>query len=138
MTYLLDTCVLSDFARGEAGTLVRLKEASPSGISISAISVMEVEYGLSLAAKRAETLAPIMRAILGAVRILPYGPEDARASASLRATLQKKGRPIGAYDVLIAGSALSRGLVLVTSNVREFGRIAGLRVENWRSLRRDR
>ena len=135
MTYLLDTCVLSDFACGEAGTLVKLKEASPSEISVSAISVMEVEYGLSLDAKRAETLAPVMRAILGAVRILPYGPEDARASASVRATLEKKGQPIGAYDVLIAGTALSRGLVLVTSNVREFGRVAALRVENWRKGR---
>lgn len=132
MTYLLDTCVLSDFARGEAGTLARLKEASPAQICVSAISVMEVEYGLSLDAQRAGTLAPIMRAILGAVRILPYGAEDARASASLRAALEKKGQPIGAYDVLIAGSALSRGLVVVTSSVREFGRISTLRVENWR------
>ena len=135
MTFLLDTCVLSDFARGEAGTLARLKDASPSEISISAISVMEVEYGLSLDAARAKALAPVMRAILGAVRILPYGAEDARASASLRASLEKKGRPIGAYDVLIAGAALSRGLVLVTSNVREFGRIAVLRIENWRQAR---
>ena len=132
MTYLLDTCVLSDFARGEARTLARLKGVSPSEISVSAISVMEVEYGLSLDAKRARTLAPVMRAIIRAVRILPYGAEDARASASLRAALEKQGQPIGAYDVLIAGTALSRGLVMVTSNVREFGRISTLRLENWR------
>ena len=135
MTYLLDTCVLSDFARGEAGTLARLRETSPGEIAVSTISVMEVEYGLSLDAARARSLAPVMRAILGAVQILPYATEDARASASLRATLEKKGRPIGAYDVLIAGAALARGLVLVTSNIREFGRVSALRVENWRKGR---
>jgi len=132
VTYLLDTCVLSDLARGERGTLERLKEAPPSELAVSAISVMEVEYGLSLDEARARKLAPVMRAILGAVRILPFGAEDARASASLRATLEKRGKPIGAYDVLIAGAAASRGLVLVTSNVREFARISTLRIENWR------
>ncbi|MBI4191124.1 MAG: type II toxin-antitoxin system VapC family toxin, partial [Betaproteobacteria bacterium] len=55
------------------------------------------------------------------------------ATAALRAALQKKGRPIGAYDVLIAGCALARGLVLVTSNEREFRRVGGLRIENWRT-----
>lgn len=136
MTYLLDTCALSDFARGEAGTLARLKELAPSRVSVSAVSAMEVEYGLALDAARARKLAPVMRALLQAVAVLPYGLEDARSSASLRASLQKRGRPIGAYDVLIAGHALARGLVLVTSNVREFGRISGLCVENWRSPRK--
>lgn len=132
MTYLLDTCVLSDLARAEPGTLERLKQTPPAELAVSAISVMEVEYGLSLDQARARKLAPVMRAILGAVRVLPFGAEDARASASLRATLETKGKPIGAYDVLIAGAAVSRGLVLVTSNVREFGRVSALRVENWR------
>src|SRR5690348_2246515 len=135
MTYLLDTCVLSDFARGEAGTLARLTEAAPSEVATSAISAMEVEYGLALDAARARKLAPVMRALLGAITVLPYGLEDARATASLRALLEKRGRPVGAYDALIAGTALARGLVVVTSNVREFGRITALRVENWRSSR---
>jgi tRNA(fMet)-specific endonuclease VapC len=132
MTWLLDTCVLSDFARGEAGTLRRLKSASPAEIAVSAVTVMEVEYGLARVPARAGKLGPVMRAFLGAVAVLPYATEDAQASASLRAALEKRGRPIGAYDILIAGSALARGLVLVTSNVREFERVSGLRVENWR------
>lgn len=132
MTYLLDTCVLSDFARGETGTLARMKHSNPSELAVSAISVMEVEYGLALDEGRARKLAPVMRAILGAVSVLPYGVEEARASAALRASLESKGKPIGAYDVLIAGAALSRGLVLVTSNVREFARVPVLRIENWR------
>lgn len=132
MSYLLDTCVLSDFARGEVNTLDRLKTTSPALIAASSITAMEVEFGLKLDPARARRLAPVMHALLQAITILPYGIEDARATAMLRAALQKKGRPIGAYDALIAGCALARGLVLVTSNEREFRRIGGLQIENWR------
>ena len=132
MTYLLDTCVLSDFARGEANTLDRVKTTPPAVIAVSSITAMEIEFGLALDAVRARKLAPVMHALLRAVAVLPYGVEDARATASLRAALQKRGRPIGAYDVLIAGCALARGLVLVTSNEAEFRRVSGLRIENWR------
>jgi tRNA(fMet)-specific endonuclease VapC len=132
LNYLLDTCVLSDFARGEVNTLHRVKTTLPALIAVSSITAMEIEFGLRLDPARARRLAPVMHALLQAITILPYGIEDARATAALRATLQKKGRPIGAYDVLIAGCALARGLVLVTSNEREFRRIGGLQVENWR------
>lgn len=135
MTWLLDTCALSDFARGERGTLARLKAQPPSALAVSAITAMEVEYGLARLPARSTTIGPVMRALLGAVAVLPLSLEDSRAAASLRAALEKKGRPIGAYDVLIAGSALARGLVLVTSNVRVFERVSGLRVENWRAGR---
>lgn len=132
MRYLLDTCALSDFARGDANTLDRVKATLPEHIAVSSITAMEVEFGLVLNAQRARRLAPMMHALLRAVAILPYGVEDARATAALRAALQRKGRPIGAYDALIAGCALARGLMLVTSNEREFGRVSGLRIENWR------
>lgn len=93
---------------------------------------MEIEFGLALNAQRARRLAPVMRGLFEAITIFPYEIQDVSATATLRAALQKKGRPIGAYDVLIAGSALARGLVLVTSNEREFSRVSGLKLENWR------
>ena len=133
MKYLLDTCVLSDFARGERNTLARVKATPPALVAVSAITVMEIEFGLALDASRARRLAPLMHTMLEAVTVLPYEAGDARASAVLRAALQKKGRPIGAYDVLIAGCALARGLLLVTSNEREFRRVGGLGIENWRT-----
>lgn len=134
MRYLLDTCVLSDFARGDVNTLDHLKPTAPEDIAVSSMTAMEIEFGLALDRSRARRLAPVMQALLGAVRVLPYDIQDARATAALRAALQKRGRgrPIGAYDALIAGCALARGLVLVTSNEREFKRIGGLRLENWR------
>ena len=63
--------------------------------------------------------------------MVAFDTEDARASGRVRAALAASGRPIGAYDVLIAGQALARELTLVTHNTREFGRVEGLRVEDW-------
>ena len=105
MRYLLDTCVLSDFARGNANTLDRVKATLPRHIAVSSITAMKVKFGLALDASRARRLAPMMHALLGAITLLPYDAEDARATGTLRAALQKKGRPIGAYDALIAGCA---------------------------------
>ena len=132
MRYLLDTCVVSDFLRGDGHTLARIKDTPPADIAVSSITAMEVYFGLALHAARAHRVAPVLRGLLDAVTVLPYDIEDARATATLRAALQKRGRPIGAYDGLIAGCALARGLVLVTSNEREFGRASGLKIENWR------
>ena len=65
------------------------------------------------------------------VTVLPFDAVAAEQAAEIRANLERRGRMIGNYDVLIAGHARSRGLILVTGNVREFGRIDGLRCENW-------
>ncbi len=64
-----------------------------------------------------------MEAFLSSIAILPFEDADANAAGAIRAALQKQGQPIGAYDVLIAGCALARGLVVVTSNLGEFQRI---------------
>ena len=111
---------------------MRLKATPPELIAASSITVMEIEFGFALNVARARKLAPVMHALLDAITVLHYDTDDARASATLRASLSRKGRPIGAYDVLIAGCALARSLVLVSSNEREFRRVAGLPLDNWR------
>ena len=63
---------------------------------------------------------------------LPLTEADAQAAAAVRAARQRHGQPIGAYDVLIAGCGLARGLIVVTANSGEFQRVSGLVVENWR------
>ena len=132
MKYLLDTCTVSDFVRGQVGVLERIKATSPKLIVVSSLTRMEIDYGLALNAQRARKLTPILDAFFAAITTLPFDATDAHAAATLRATLKTRGRPIGAYDVLIAGTGLARGLVVVTSNVSEFKRVNGLKVENWR------
>lgn len=132
MKYLLDTCTVSDFVKGQPGVLARIKATSPSLIAVSAVTVMEIEFGLQLIPERARKLAPVMNAFLSSITLLSFEDADAKAAGALRAALQKQGQPIGAYDVLIAGCGLARGLVVVTSNIGEFKRVGGLQVEDWR------
>jgi tRNA(fMet)-specific endonuclease VapC len=132
MKYLLDTCTVSDFVKGHTNVLARVKTTPPNLIAVSALTRTEVDYGLALNAERARKLAPVLDAFFSAIATLPFDEADAQAAAAIRAALKTKAQPIGAYDVLIAGTALARGLVVVTSNVSEFKRVSGLQVEDWR------
>lgn len=132
MTYLLDTCAVSDFVRGVPGVLTRIKACSPALLAVSVVTRLEVAYGLAINPERARRLAPLLDAFFSSITTLPFEEPDAMAAAAIRATLKQEGQPIGAYDVLIAGTAVARGLIVVTSNVGEFRRIAGLQVEDWR------
>jgi tRNA(fMet)-specific endonuclease VapC len=69
--------------------------------------------------------------LAGPVSLLPFEFEDAKVAGRVRASLESAGKPIGAYDALIAGQALRHQLILVTANVREFSRIKGLAWEDW-------
>ncbi len=131
MKYLFDTCTVSDFVKGRPNVLARIKATQPNLIAVSALTRMEVAYGLALNVARARKLAPVLQAFFAAIATLPFDEEDAQATAAIRAALKIRGKPIGAYDVLIAGTALAKGLVVVTSNVGEFQRIDGLQVEDW-------
>lgn len=132
MKYLLDTCAVSDFVKGQPGLLSRIKATPPSMIAVSALTRMEVEYGLALNLERAKKLAPLLDAFFSVVATIPFEEADASAAAGLRAALKTKGQPIGAYDLLIAGTGLARGLIVVTSNTVEFQRVSGLQIEDWR------
>lgn len=132
MKYLLDTCTVSDFVKGQPGVLARVKATSPQFIAISTVTRTEIEFGMQLNPDLARKLLPVMDAFLSSIAILPFEDADAKAAGAIRAALQKQGQPIGAYDVLIAGCALARGMVAVTSNLGEFERVGGLQVENWR------
>ncbi len=132
MKYLLDTCTVSDFVKGQAKVLARIKATPPNLVAVSALTRMEVDYGLALNAERARKLAPLLDAFFATIATLPFDVADAQATAAIRAALKTRGQPIGAYDALIAGTGLARGLVVVTSNMGEFKRVGGLQVEDWR------
>jgi tRNA(fMet)-specific endonuclease VapC len=132
--YLLDTNVLSDFARGERAVMARLRQEAPPQLAVSVITEMEVEYGLARNPDLAPRVREAMRTLLNTISVLPFEREDARVAAQLRASLNSQGTPIiGAYDLLLAACALRRGLKIVTHNAREFIRVGGLGFEDWRS-----
>jgi len=130
--YLLDTCAISDFVKGDKNTLKHLKNTSPSDIAVSSITLMEIQYGLALNQARAASLKNIIKDFLQSIVIVDFGKDDALQSAIIRAFLKEQGNPIGSYDILIAGTALNYKLTLVSSNLKEFVRVNGLQIENWR------
>ena len=133
MRYLLDTCVVSDFVKGEANTSQKLKSVSPEDIAVSAITSMELKYVLANNPQRAVKIQPLIDSFLSSVTILTFGEEEAKQTAQIRNFLKQAGTPIGAYDVLIGATAITHNLILVTANVREFERIPNLQIQNWRN-----
>lgn len=131
MRVLLDTSTLSHVARRHPEALRRLGAEAPDAMAVSTVTVHEVEYGLRAEPRADRRVGAVMRALLGAVRHLALDDACALRAAEVRLQLKRRGRPIGAYDLLIAATALEHGLVLATSNVRELSAVQGLAIEDW-------
>jgi tRNA(fMet)-specific endonuclease VapC len=93
---------------------------------------MELAYGLELNPQRAQKIEPIIDDFLSSVAILPFNTPEAEKAAEIRVILKTQGQPIGAYDILIAATALQHQLTMVTANQREFDRVPDLQTERWR------
>jgi tRNA(fMet)-specific endonuclease VapC len=128
--YLLDTNILSHLVRQPQGRVAeRIAAVGEANVLTSVIVACELRYG---AAKRgSRKLSRQIEAILGALTIRPLESDVERVYASIRVTLERKGTPIGAHDMLIAAHARAIDAVCVTDNVAEFKRVPALRVENW-------
>ena len=97
---------------------------------ISTVVLTELIYGAEKSASPERNLSNV-ESFVARLEVLNYDPSAAAHSGQLRAELASAGTPIGPYDLLIAGHARSKGLILVTNNRREFDRVPGLRVEDW-------
>ena len=128
--YILDTNTLIYFFKGIGKVADNLLAVSPKDIGLPSIVLYELEYGIARSTspkKRTKQLAELC----ALVEVLNFGHEEAKASAMIRVALEKKGTPIGPYDVMIAGTALSRQGILVTSNTKEFRRVPKLQIIDW-------
>jgi len=134
MGYLLDTnACIALINRNSEPARKRFAKAVESGeqVWVGSVSLYELWYGV---AKSVQTEANTLRLkmfVAGSVRVLEFGEEDARSAGEIRNSLERIGRPIGTYDLLIAGQALSRKLTLVTANTKEFARVKSLVWEDW-------
>ena len=126
--YLLDTNAVIAALKGHAGVLAHIRSRAPQDVAISSVVAHELYYGAFRSARMQENLA---RVDALQFPVLEFDRDDARSAGEIRAGLAAIGSPIGPYDVLIAGQALSRSLILVTRNGREFSRIGELKIENW-------
>lgn len=129
MVYLLDTDAVIDVIREQEAVARRLKAVSPEDVAISAMTVSELEFGVLRSAN------PSVRArdtsiFLAQVSVIAFDGPMARMHAHLRHEL--RSTIIGEADLIIAATALVTARILVSSNLREFSRVPGLRVESWR------
>ena len=127
--YMLDTDTASFALRGQGRVGVRLLDHRPSECCISAVTLAELRYGADL--RRSRRLHRLVDTFADTILPVPFDRAGADRFGVVAAALARGGTPIGTFDTAIAAHALSLGLILVTNNVKHFGRVAGLAVENW-------
>ncbi len=128
--FVLDTNTVIDYFKGRGKVAERLLAVPPREIALPAIVAYEVWVGV-LGSQNAKRRQSQYEQFLSVIEVIPFDSAISRRAAELRHTLERRGASIGPLDTLIAGTALACGAALVTRNVKEFGRIAGLEVVNW-------
>ena len=129
---LLDTNLIVHCLKGREPAASRFRAAGPSEIAVPSVVAYELEYGTLKGASPQRRR--ILSEMLEDVEEIPFDRDAARHAARIRVDLERRGFTIGPLDLLIAGTALSRGAVLATNNVREFSRVKGLRLDDWTAL----
>ena len=130
MIFALDTNTLIYFFKGIGHVGEHLLNTPPPNISIPAVVLYELEVGIAKSSSSGRRRAKLDE-LTEVVSILPFGREEARAAAAVRADLERIGKPIGPLDTLIAGTALANHATLVTHNTSEFGRVPNLEIIDW-------
>ena len=131
MRLMLDTniCIYIINARPPS-VLQRFTSFAVGDIGISAITLAELEYGAAKSAQPRRNREALQQ-FISPLEVAAFDAEATMVYGRIRTTLERRGTPIGAMDLLIAAHAVSLGLTLITNNKREFGRVSGLRIENW-------
>ena len=130
LRYMLDTNICIYTIKNNPAAVREKFQQHQNHLCISSIVLSELLYGAEKSSQPEKSQA-LIEGMAARLEVLNFDEHAAAHAAEIRADLARKGTPIGHYDVLIAGHARSRGLVLVSNNLREFERVDGLRLENW-------
>ncbi|WP_298328714.1 tRNA(fMet)-specific endonuclease VapC [Asticcacaulis sp.] len=130
LRYMLDTNLCIRVLRDRPAALRERFNAEAAGMCLSTIVLNELLYGAAKSARPLEHRQSVEN-FASRLDILLFDAAAADHAADIRAVLERQGRMIGGYDVLIAGHARSRGLIVVTGNLHEFRHVDGLRCEDW-------
>ena len=128
--YLIDTDTVIYILKGHLVVQQNIKDHLQDPIMISVITCMELYYGAYKSQKVASNLAKI-KTIEASLEIIPVGPEISETFGLLKAQMEKRGTRLDDFDLILAATALSHNLTLITNNTAHFKRIEGLKTENW-------
>lgn len=130
MKYLLDTDICIALINDRPpGVIERFRRHEVGDIGVSSITVSELAFGVAKTGSKRNVHT--LEKFLLPLEIMPFTAEAAFVAGTVRAVLEKRGKPIGPMDLLIASHAKALGVTVVTNNTREFGRVPGLKVQNW-------
>jgi len=130
LKYMLDTNIVIYTLKNRPAQVRAAFKQHEGQMCISSVSLGELIYGAEHSDQTERNLAEI-EGLMARLHVAPFEEQAAEHFGQLRAELYKSGRPIGPYDMMIAGHARSMGLILVSNNTKEFERVPGLRLENW-------
>ncbi len=130
LKYLLDTNIVIYTMKNRPQQVKRRFQKHKDEMCISAVTLGELVFGAEHSQEVERNLTDI-EALVARIEVLPLDTKAAYHFGQIRAALYAIGRPIGPYDMLIAGHARASGLILVTNNINEFERVPGLMLENW-------
>jgi tRNA(fMet)-specific endonuclease VapC len=128
--YLLDTDILIYSLKAHEIVQQNLRHHLHDPINVSAVTLMELYYGAYKSQKIANNLAKV-KAIENSLEIIPVNREMVEIFGVLKSDLEKVGKPLDDFDLILAATAMSHNLIIVTNNEKHFGRIDGLKMENW-------
>ena len=129
--YLLDTNIISYWMRGDKKVIDRIKKYTPADLSLSTITLAEILYGIEKSPVKKKVRRLKIRKISSLLDLYSFDESAAGKYAFIRAQLEREGRVISERDTQIASIAMANKLTVVTHNIREFGRIGKLKVEDW-------
>ena len=130
LKYLLDTNIVIYTMKNRPQQVKRRFQQHHGRMGISTVTLGELVFGAEHSQQVERNLADI-EAFAARLEVLPFDNKAAYHFGQIRAALYRAGRPIGPYDMMIAGQARASGLKLVTNNVKEFERVPGLLLEDW-------
>ena len=132
MIYILDTNVCIAAMRGNVSVRQRMSALMPTDCGISTVSLYELFSGVERCSQPATERQKVER-FISVMHLLPFDADAAQHAARVRWILEKTGKVIGPYDLMLAGQALSLGVTLVTHNTDEFQRVPSLQLEDWQT-----
>ena len=131
MKWMLDTNICIDIIKERPRSVLdRFKGHAVGDIGVSVVTLAELEYGVSASSRPAKNREALDQ-FVSPLEVASFDRDATAAYGRLRAALEKKGQMIGSMDLLIAAHAVSLDVRLVTHNSREFGRVPGLKIEDW-------
>jgi tRNA(fMet)-specific endonuclease VapC len=127
--FMLDTDIVSYALRGQGRAADAIAQHQSNDLCVSVITMAQLCYGADR--RRSSKVRDAIDEFARKIEIVPFNESCARYYGAIASDLERRGIPIGDFDVLIAAHALAIDATLVTNNVKHFSRVHGLRVENW-------